>query len=157
MGHRATGPGAAAGRDAGSPLAVPGPVLVSACLLGARCRWDGGDRRDERALAALRGREVIPICPEEAAGLGTPRPPCDLAGGDGADVLDGGARVVSREGADLTSAFVRGASAAAETARGGRVRVALLKEGSPSCGSNGVCAALLARCGIVVLHEGDLP
>ncbi|HZZ83434.1 MAG TPA: DUF523 domain-containing protein [Anaeromyxobacteraceae bacterium] len=137
-------------------LQVEGPVLVSACLLGERCRYDGGDRRDERVVAALRGREVVPFCPEAAAGLGTPRPPCDLEGGDGAEVLDGRARVLARGGADLTPAFVRGAELAASAAARCGARQAILKEGSPSCGSRGVCAARLARLGMAVLHEGDL-
>ncbi|BDG08103.1 DUF523 domain-containing protein [Anaeromyxobacter paludicola] len=139
-----------------TPLDLPGPVLVSACLLGARCRYDGGDRRDPRVLAAVAGREVVPVCPEEAGGLGTPRPPCDLAGGDGAAVLDGRARVVTRSGDDATAAFVRGAGIAAEAALRAGARLAILKEGSPSCGREGVCAARLARLGLRVLHEGDL-
>ncbi len=132
------------------------PVLVSACLLGERCRWDGTDRRDERVLAALAGREVVAVCPEAAGGLGIPRPACDLHGGSGADVLAGRARVVTRSGEDRTAAFVRGAEVAAEAARRFGARVAVLKEGSPSCGRGGVAAARLAAMGLDVLHEGDV-
>ncbi len=132
------------------------PILVSACLLGEPCRWDGGDRRDERVLRSLAGRAVVPICPEVAAGLGTPRPPCDIAGGDGAAVLAGRARVLTGSGADVTAVFRRGAEVAAEAARRFGARQALLKEGSPSCGRAGVAAARLAALGLTVLHEDDV-
>ncbi|MFP2899608.1 2-thiouracil desulfurase family protein [Corallococcus sp. 4LFB] len=67
-------------------------MLVSACLLGEACRYDGRSQRSESVLAALEGKAVIPICPEAAAGLGIPRPPVDLAGGTGVDVWAGRAR-----------------------------------------------------------------
>lgn len=132
------------------------PVLVSACLLGEPCRWDGTDRRDERALRSLAGRAVVPVCPEAAAGLGIPRPACDIAGGDGASVLAGRARVLTRSGVDLTAAFLRGADVAADAAARFGSRQALLKGGSPSCGRGGVTAARLAALGLAVLHEDDL-
>ena len=132
------------------------PILVSACLLGEPCRWDGTDRRDERVLRSLAGRTVVPVCPEAAAGLGIPRPACDIAGGDGAAVLAGRARVVASSGADLTSAFLRGADLAAEAAARFGARQALLKGGSPSCGRGGVTTARLAALGLAVLHEDDL-
>jgi uncharacterized protein YbbK (DUF523 family) len=132
------------------------PILVSACLLGEACRWDGTDRRDERVLRSIAGRAAVPICPEAAAGLGIPRPACVIAGGDGAAVLAGRARVLSDSGDDLTPAFLRGAEVAAEAAARFGARQALLKEGSPSCGRGGVTAARLAALGLAVLHEDDL-
>ncbi len=133
-----------------------GPILVSACLLGEACRWDGRDKRDERVLRALCGREVVPVCPEAAAGLGIPRPACDIAGGGGADVLAGRARVLTQDGRDRTEAFLRGAETAVDAARRFGARLAILKEGSPSCGRMGVAAARLAAAGLTVLHEDDL-
>jgi len=130
--------------------------MVSACLLGEPCRWDGTDRRDERVLQSLADQAVVPVCPEAAAGLGIPRPACDIQGGDGAGVLAGRARVLTRSGDDLTLAFLRGAEVAAEAAARFGARRALLKGSSPSCGRGGVTAARLAALGLAVLHEDDL-
>lgn len=139
------------------------PVIVSACLLGRACRYDGRDAFDAMLAARLKGRDVIPVCPEELGGLPTPRPPAELSGGDGADVWCGRARVeriTSRD--DLTSAFMRGARRTLDAARRGGARLAILKENSPSCGcrqvrcdglripGRGVTAALLSAAGIEV-------
>ncbi|MGI5861070.1 MAG: DUF523 domain-containing protein [Myxococcales bacterium] len=144
-------------------------VLCSACLLGCRSRYDGTDKLDPRAVRLLGGRRVVPICPEPAGGLPVPRPPADFVGGDGHAVLDGRARVVSRDGADVTDAFLRGANLALQAARLYGASVALLKEGSPSCGTHrvyvegrkvpgvGVAAAALARAGLVVFSDEELP
>lgn len=138
------------------------PVLVSACLLGRACRWDGrhnADRVLEDELAR-EGLRAVPYCPEEAGGLGTPRPPAWIAGGDAADVLEGRARVVTDAGADVSAQFLAGARGALETCRAHGITRAFLKERSPSCGTTathadgslvagpGVTAALLARGGI---------
>src|SRR5687768_58321 len=72
-------------------------VLVSACLLGEACRYDGCSARAERVLDAIRGKEIVPICPEAGAGLGVPRPAVELRGGDGAAVLNGSATARVRE------------------------------------------------------------
>lgn len=140
------------------------PVLVSACLLGRECRYDGRSNED-RVLAdelARRGLEPLPFCPEEQGGLPTPRPAAWIEGGDAGDVLDGRARVVDERGADVTEAFAQGARRALETCRAAGVREAFLKERSPSCGvcnthvgnrlveGRGVTAELLARAGIAV-------
>lgn len=113
----------------------PTPVLVSACLLGRACRYDGGHNRDavlEEQLAA-RGERAVPVCPEDAGGLGTPRPAAWMTGA-AADVLAGRARVVDVHGRDVTAQFVDGADAAVEVARAVGARRAYLKERSPSCG-----------------------
>jgi uncharacterized protein YbbK (DUF523 family) len=137
-------------------------VLVSACLLGRACRHDGGDKRSPDLLRALArdGHEAVPFCPEEAAGLGTPRPAAHFVGGDGVAVLRGRARVVTDAGADVTAAFLAGAQAAVERARAEGCGAAYLKERSPSCGCAcvhadggvragcGVTTALLRRAGI---------
>jgi len=137
-----------------------GPVLVSACLLGLATRWDGDSRPSPRALQMVRGRCVIPVCPEQLGGLPTPRRPAQIERGDGCDVLDGAARVVAQDGLDVTENHLRGARQALKLAELSGAREALLKEGSPACGVSrikrdgrdaeglGVTAALLHREGI---------
>jgi uncharacterized protein YbbK (DUF523 family) len=140
-------------------------VLVSACLLGRACRFDGKDKLVRELLDALRAEraEAVPFCPEEAGGLGTPRPPAVIVGGDGEAVLDGRARVVNDRGEDVTAAFLEGARQALEEARRQGCAVAYLKERSPSCGCAqvhseegvvrgcGVTTALLRRGGIATI------
>ena len=140
------------------------PVLVSACLLGAECRYDGRHNRDgalEREFA-VRGLHAVPFCPEEHGGLGTPRPAAWIERESAEAVLDGSARVVTHAGVDVTSAFVKGADGALATCQAHGIRRAFLKERSPSCGScathvggalvagPGVTTALLQRNGIAV-------
>lgn len=139
-------------------------VLVSACLLGRECRYDGRsntDRALERDLAA-RGFEPVPFCPEEHGGLGTPRPAAWIERASAADVLDGRDRVVTDAGRDVTREFVAGAEGALAMCRLHGLKRAFLKERSPSCGTcnthaagqlvtgPGVTSALLARHGIEV-------
>jgi len=139
------------------------PVLVSACLLGRTCRYDGrhnADARLERELAE-RGERAVPVCPEEAGGLSTPRPPAWLTG-SAAEVVDGDARVVTDTGRDVTDAFLAGARHALERAREHGATRAYLKERSPSCGActthandalvegPGVTTELLRRAGVEV-------
>ena len=112
------------------------PVLVSACLLGKSCRYDGRHNQDdalERELRA-RGERAIPFCPEEHGGLGTPRPPAWIESGTAGDVVDGRARVVTEDGRDVTQEFLAGARGALAKAREAGARRAYLKERSPSCG-----------------------
>lgn len=140
------------------------PVLVSACLLGRTCRYDGRENRDralERELAA-RGLAAVPFCPEEHGGLGTPRPPASIEAADAAAVVDGRARVVTDAGRDVTAEFLLGAQGALELCRAQGIGIAFLKERSPSCGVRathvagelapgpGVTAELLARHGVRV-------
>ena len=149
----------------GGEMTEPRPrVLVSACLLGRSCRYDGRHNLDgglERELAA-QGLEAVPFCPEEAGGLGTPRPPAWIEREGAAAVLDGRARVLTGDGTDVTAAFVAGAHGALEACRREGLARAYLKERSPSCGTchthvagrlvegRGVTAELLARHGIEV-------
>ena len=81
-----------AGRDDG------GAVLVSACLIGVCCRYDGQSRSEPRVVADLAGTRMVPICPEQMGGLPTPRVPCDIVGGDGAAVLSALVLASIREG-----------------------------------------------------------
>lgn len=141
--------------------------IVSACLVGERCRYDG-DTANEGArerLSVLAGDALVPVCPEVAGGLPTPRTPAHLVGGDGADVLDGKARVIDERGRDVSDAFLRGAEVALEAARVHGATHACLKARSPSCGcgriyretglqeGDGVTAAALKRVGLVVLSD----
>jgi uncharacterized protein YbbK (DUF523 family) len=141
------------------------PVVVSACLLGRPCRFDGRDKFTPELAFVLEGRNVTAVCPEELGGLGTPRPACQLKDGEGAQVLDGSARVIGEDGADRTQAFIDGAQTALERAQAAGAREAILKERSPSCGvtqiyrdgvvasGQGVFAALLERHGVKVIDE----
>ena len=102
-------------------------ILVSACLLGAPVRYDGGHKRVDSGLLErwrAEGR-LVPICPEEAGGLGTPRPASERRSD----------RVVAKTGEDVTDAFRKGAGIALALAQRHGCRFALMKEGSPSCGS----------------------
>ncbi|MEU2879947.1 DUF523 domain-containing protein [Streptomyces sp. NPDC007070] len=140
-------------------------ILVSACLRGVPCRFDGRDKATPESAEAVAGRTVVPFCPEVAGGLATPRRPAELVGGDGQDVLDGTARVVDDTGRDVTAEFLAGARRALEAARRTGCAEALLMPRSPSCGrgevydgsftgalttGDGVTAALLERHGIAV-------
>ncbi|HEY2107281.1 MAG TPA: DUF523 domain-containing protein [Candidatus Binataceae bacterium] len=142
-----------------------GAIMVSACLLGRPCRFDGKDKFTPELAFALEGRNVIAVCPEELGGLGTPRAACQISGGDGADVLDHKAHVIDADGIDRTQAFLGGAKAAMEPGLAAGAREAILKERSPSCGvkqvyhdgalgsGQGVFAALLSRNRIRVINE----
>ncbi|MHB9863609.1 2-thiouracil desulfurase family protein [Streptomyces sp. YIM S03343] len=140
-------------------------ILVSACLRGVPCRFDGRHKASSAVEEAVTGREVVSFCPEVAGGLTTPRRPAELVGGDGHDVLDGTARVVEDTGRDVTAEFVDGARRALAAARHAGCAEALLMPRSPSCGrgvvydgsfagelvtGDGVTAALLERNGIAV-------
>lgn len=130
-------------------------VLVSACLLGERVRYHGGHAfTDDPHLATwVRQGRVRALCPEVMAGFGTPRETTEIEGGvGGRRVLDKTARVLTRSGRDVTSEFAAGANAAVELARATAAQVAVLKDGSPSCGSQYIADGAFA--GRRVMHEG---
>ena len=106
------------------------PLLVSACLLGVNCKYNGGNNSlPSQPLAALEERyRLVPVCPERDGGLPTPRVPSERRGSG----------VFNREGEDVTAPFRRGAELALETAKARGCRVALLKERSPSCGAGAI-------------------
>ena len=148
-----------------------GPVLLSACLAGRACRYDGSDNADDRVASLMAEGRSILICPEEDGGLGTPRPPAEIVGGDGSDVVAGRARVVTEQGRDVTEEYLRGARLALERARAVGATSAVLKARSPSCGKgciydgsftrtsragDGVTTALLEANGISVVTDEDL-
>ena len=147
------------------------PILVSACLAGRACRFDGRADPDDEVSRLVAGGRVVLVCPEEDGGLGTPRPAAEIQGGDGYDVLDGRARVVTEAGADVTEEYLAGARVALDRARSAGATTAVLKARSPSCGKgcvydgsftrslregDGVTAALLSRAGLEVVSEEDL-
>lgn len=135
-------------------------LLISACLLGAPCRYDGESKRHPLCAALAERHELVPVCPEQLGGLPTPRPPAERQGN----------AVVSREGRDVTGAYEKGAEAALALCRLLGCQGAVLKERSPSCGrgqiydgtftktltgGDGVTAELLARHGIAVWGESE--
>ncbi len=144
--------------------------LISACLLGMRTTYDDSSRPQPHLIElAARGR-IVPLCPEVAGGLPTPRPPAEIVGGDGHAVLDGQARVLTRDGDDVSAAFIAGAQVALETARRFGIKTAIMQARSPSCGhcqihdgnfggrlvdGQGVAAALLTRHGVRVLSPNE--
>ena len=147
-------------------------LLVSRCLLGHPVRYDGGGHGPLAALQRWQAEgRVVALCPEVAGGLPTPRAPAEIAGGQGAKVLDGQLPVLTIEGEDVTAAFVSGAELALKLVRQHGIRLALLKARSPSCGNlenydgsfsgvrvsgEGVTAAALRRAGVRVFNEEQL-
>jgi len=143
--------------------------LVSACLIGINCRYDGANSFSETVASFLGGRQFMPVCPELLGGLGAPRPACRFEGGDGQGVIRGTARILDDNGNDLTESFILGARKALSIAQQKGIAAAILNERSPSCGvcevyigetrsaGMGVMTALLAGAGIRVMSdEGPL-
>lgn len=144
------------------------PILVSACLAGFPCRYDGQQRPHPAVVRLFQEGRAVAVCPEELAGLGTPRPAAGLEGGGGAEVWAGKARVYNRLGLDVTEAFREGARQALHRARDCGARQAVFKQHSPSCGvgstgtrdggriaADGVTTALLRREGIQVVSDEE--
>ena len=103
-------------------------ILVSACLLGLCCRYDGQSKQNERVLRLAEKHQLIPVCPEQLGGLPTPRPPAEIREG----------RVVNRLGQDVTAAYEKGAAETLRLYELLHCDCALLKARSPSCGPDGV-------------------
>ncbi|WP_433737693.1 DUF523 domain-containing protein [Pseudomonas putida] len=147
-------------------------ILVSRCLLGHRVRYDGGASGPFDQLQVwLDEDRVVPLCPEVAGGLPTPRAAAEIPGGQGAEVLEGSASVMTTEGEDVSAQFLSGAYQALELVKKHGIRIAVLKANSPSCGNlltydgtfsgvkvrgEGVTAALLKRNGVQVFSELEL-
>lgn len=152
-------------------------VGISGCLSFFNCRYDGKGFNDfdvEQARSFLKKElktdtiEFMPVCPEQLGGLSTPRVPSEIVGGTGNDVWQGKARVMSKDGRDVTEQFKRGAQEVLNFARKFNIKAFLLKEQSPSCGSqqiysgkfdgnkvpgSGVTTALLENNGIKVFSD----
>ena len=136
-------------------------ILVSACLLGENCRYDGKAKPNENIKKLKNTYNLIPVCPEVLGGLETPRSPAEILG----------RKVINKDGADVTAYFENGAEKALETAIKNRCKIAVLKANSPSCGKgrvydgsfsgklidgNGICASLLLKNGIMVFDENNI-
>ncbi|MDY5613003.1 DUF523 domain-containing protein [Dysosmobacter sp.] len=136
-------------------------ILISACLLGTCCRYDGASKAHPKAAALAERHTLVPVCPEQLGGLATPRPPAERQEG----------RVVTKTGADVTEAYRRGAEETLRLCRLLGCEAAVLKERSPSCGhgeiydgthsgtltaGDGVTAALLEANGIPVYGESQI-
>ena len=136
-------------------------IIVSACLAGIKCRYDGNDNSNEKVIEMIKQRIAIPVCPEQLGGLPTPRVPVEI--------LD--SCVCSKEGMDVTKQFTKGAEETLKIAKMLQCKKAILKQRSPSCGfgliydgshtgrvieGNGVTAELLFKNGIKILTEEEL-
>jgi len=140
-------------------------IIVSACLIGIQCRYDGGTSLDETILPILSQDGYVPLCPEQLGGLSTPRLPSQIVTGSGEEVLNGTSHIIDAEGRDVTEHFLRGAREVARIARLMKIDTALMKEYSPSCGvlsikrndvavrGMGVTSALLASMGVTVISS----
>jgi uncharacterized protein YbbK (DUF523 family) len=138
------------------------PVIVSACLVGLKTRYDGKEIQNSEVLELLKGMVFIPVCPEQLGGLPTPRPAAQISGGAGCDVLEGKAKVIDENGVDVTGEFLRGAYEVLKLVKLAGATTAILKEKSPSCGvvfvykngtlesGAGVLAELLQKEGVEV-------
>lgn len=137
-------------------------ILVSACLLGENCKYNGGNNRNERVLRYVQGHEVIPVCPEVLGGLPCPRKPVEWVG----------ERVLTRDGDDCTENFRIGVQRALEVISDQQVDLAILQSRSPTCGvkqiydgtfsgvridGQGALAKALAAQGIPLMDAEDVP
>lgn len=136
-------------------------IIVSACLLGENCKYNGGNNYDPRVAALCEGREVIPVCPEVLAGLGIPRIPIEILGG----------KVIRRDGAEVDAAIRTAVAQILEQIKNEDIQCAVLKARSPTCGvkqvydgsftgklvdGSGVLAQALKDAGYIVLDNEEL-
>ncbi|MDP3388119.1 MAG: DUF523 domain-containing protein [Eubacteriales bacterium] len=139
-------------------------MLVSACLLGINCKYNGESNFNQRIAELVKEEKVIPVCPEQLGGLTTPRLPCEIV------LRDGEKRVIRKDGVDVTQSFLRGAEETLKIAKMFNESIAILKTKSPSCGScqiydgsfngrviegSGLTAGLLADNNIRVFDEDN--
>ena len=137
-------------------------IIVSACLLGENCKYNGGNNRNERVLHYVQGHEVIPVCPEVLGGLSCPRKPVEWHEG----------RVLTRDGDDYTDNFRQGVQRVLEIIGGRQIDLAILQSRSPTCGVNqiydgtftgtritgmGLLARTLQEIGIPLMDAEDVP
>lgn len=143
-------------------------IMVSACLLGKNCRYDGGAKPCERVIDRVNKCDYVAFCPECMGKMTIPRKPCEIIGGDGGDVLNGKAKVINSKQEDMTSYYIAGAKEALKLAFELKPELIILKSNSPSCGvgeiydgsfckrkivGDGVTAALLKKNGFKVQTE----
>lgn len=146
-------------------------ILVSACLLGINCKYNGDNNKDLKVLEYLKDKEFIIVCPEQLGGMSTPRDPSEIIRLDGDAVINGETSVITNKRLDVTRKFKLGANETLKIAKLYNCTEAILKEGSPSCGSNyiydgtftgkkrdgiGVTTSLLKQNGIKVISEKEI-
>ena len=137
-------------------------IVVSACLLGENCKYNGGNNRNERVLRYVEGHEVIPVCPEMLGGLPCPRKPVEWVGD----------RVLTKDGDDCTENFRLGVQRALEIIAGRQIDLAILQSRSPTCGvkqiydgtfsgvridGQGALARALKEKGVPLMDAEDVP
>lgn len=145
-------------------------ILVSSCLAGEKVRYDGQDQLQRQLKDLVDRKQAVTACPELLGGLSIPREPAEIIGGTGEDVLNGRAKVITISGKDVTAEYIDGAMKTLEICQKNKIHQVILKENSPSCGSQmiydgshtgnkkegfGVTTALLRRYNIEVLSEGQ--
>lgn len=141
--------------------------LISSCLCGINCKYNGGNNLDEKCLNLFKEGNAILACPEELGNLPTPRTPSEIKG-TARGVINKEDKVITKDNVDVTEAFLKGAYETLNIAISNKVKKAILKEGSPSCGVNyiydgsflgrkingkGVTATILEENGIEVVSE----
>jgi uncharacterized protein YbbK (DUF523 family) len=150
------------------PSKLNSTTAISACLLGIPCRWNQKGKLHPDAFAAFAHGNALVVCPEVFGGMSTPRPACEIVGGDGRDVLAGMARVVDVNGHDYTQQFIAAAEKTLSLLQDNGITKIILKSGSPSCGAGtiytgnfngttkdgvGVFTALLQKHNIDIIAE----
>jgi len=143
-------------------------ILVSACLLGVNCRYDGLSKSDPKIINLLSRYNVVPVCPEQLGGLPTPRPAAEIFNGTGKEVLESKAFVENRDNIPVTDNFLKGADQALKIAKLLNIKKAVFKERSPSCGVHyirsgdkiikgcGVTTALFLKNSIEVISDEEI-
>lgn len=144
--------------------------LISACLCGINCRYDGLNSYSEFCEKLLKENKALPVCPEQLGGLTTPRKPCEMQG-SAMEIINGKKIILDINGIDTSEMFLRGAREVLKIAKILNVKTAILKEGSPSCGVNyvydgtfagvkipgiGITSQMLCNESIKIFSEKDL-
>lgn len=140
-------------------------ILVSACLAGINCKYNGGNNYNEKIFNLVKEGKAIPVCPEQLGGLTTPREPSEIK------IIDGKRYVINKEGIDVTEEFEKGAEEVLTLVKKLDIKKAILQSRSPSCGinkiysgnfdrnlvdGNGILADLLLENGIEVINSDDI-
>lgn len=140
-------------------------ILVSACLAGINCKYNGGNNYNEKVFNLVKEGKAIPVCPEQLGGLTTPREPSEIK------IIDGKRYVINKEGIDVTEEFEKGAEEVLALVKKLDIKKAILQTRSPSCGrgkiysgnfdrnlvdGNGILADLLLKNGIEVINSDDI-
>ena len=140
-------------------------ILVSACLAGINCKYNGGNNYNEKIFNLVKEGKAIPVCPEQLGGLTPPREPSEIK------IIDGKRYVINKEGIDVTEEFEKGAEEVLTLVKKLDIKKAILQSRSPSCGinkiysgnfdrnlvdGNGILADLLLENGIEVINSDDI-